>query len=167
MRNFCQRAFLWLRENKAVWIALIILLLIDRVSKRLTLALLDGQDIALLPYLHLNYVQNTGAAFGMMQGGNVIFIIISLLIIGYILKSWKELCAHGPLVKWGMILILSGALGNLYDRITLGFVVDFIDLRVWPVFNAADSFITIGAALLIGAMLFGKKTSGEKNEKSF
>jgi len=154
--NWYRRIWLWMRENKAIWIALVILLLLDRVTKRLTLTFLPDKDIELLPYLHLNYVQNTGAAFGMMQGGNLFFILIALLIIGYILKSWKELCAYGPLVKWGVVLILSGALGNLYDRITLGFVVDFIDLRVWPVFNAADSFITVGGVLLASAMLRGK-----------
>lgn len=160
MRNQWQRATHWLRENKAVWITLITLLLIDRVTKRLTMMFLPGQDIELLPYLHLNYVQNTGAAFGMMQGGNLIFIIVALLIIGYILKNWQELCRYGALVKWGLVLILGGALGNLYDRITLGFVVDFIDLRVWPVFNAADSFITVGGILLACSLL--KKKPEEK-----
>ena len=148
MRDFLKHAYIWLRENKAVWLSLVLILLFDRVSKRLTLELLLEQDIELLPYLHLNYVQNTGAAFGMMQGGNLAFILIALLVIGYILKSWEELCSHGALVKWGLVLILGGALGNLYDRITLGFVVDFIDLRVWPVFNVADSFITIGGCML-------------------
>ena len=118
MRNFWQKARVWLGTNKAVWITLILVLLLDRVTKRLTLAFLPGIDLELWPYLHLNYVQNTGAAFGMMQGGNVILIVITLLIIGYILKSWQELCAYGPLVKWGMVFILGGALGNLYDRIT-------------------------------------------------
>ena len=157
MRNFFRRGLVWLRENKTVWITLVLILLLDRVTKRLTLTFLDGTDIELLPYLHLNYVQNTGAAFGMMQGGNLVLILITLLIIGYILKSWKELCTYGPLVKWGLVLILGGALGNLYDRITLGFVVDFIDLRVWPVFNAADSFITVGGVLLACSLLWHKQ----------
>lgn len=149
-------------ENKALWLVPLIILLLDRVTKRLTLAFLPGADIELLPYLHLNYVQNTGAAFGMLQNGNVLFIVVALLIIGYILKNWKELCACGPLVKWGLLFILSGALGNLYDRITLGFVVDFIDLRVWPVFNVADSFITIGGVLLALSIFQGRKDSGEE-----
>ena len=58
MRNFWQRASKWLRENKAVWIVLVWVLLLDRLTKRLTLEFLAGQDIELLPYLHLNYVQN-------------------------------------------------------------------------------------------------------------
>ena len=164
MHNLWQRATIWLRGNKAVWITLIVLLLVDRVTKRLTLAFLPGKDIELLPYLHLNYVQNTGAAFGVMQGGNLLLILITLLILGYILKNWQELCSYGDLVKWGLVLILGGALGNLYDRITLGFVVDFIDVRVCPVFNMADSFITIGGVMLAWSFLFGKKLTHQEEK---
>lgn len=162
MRNFLSNTWLWLTSHKAEWITVVCILLLDRVSKRLALTFLDGYDMVLLPYLHLNYVQNTGAAFGMMQGGNLILIFITLLIMGYMIKNWKELCSYGPLVKWGLLFILGGALGNLYDRITLGFVVDFIDLRVWPVFNVADSFITIGGVLLACALFKpGKKIQQE------
>ncbi|MBQ7908543.1 MAG: signal peptidase II [Elusimicrobiaceae bacterium] len=154
----------WARQNKAVLITLIILLGVDRLTKRLTLACLENKDVVLAPFLHLTYVQNTGAAFGMMQGGNLILIIVSLLILAYLLKSWQEFCAMGAWVKWGLVLILGGALGNLYDRITLGFVVDFIDLRVWPVFNAADSFITVGGVMLATALLFGKKATTQEEK---
>ncbi|MDE2237203.1 MAG: signal peptidase II, partial [Elusimicrobia bacterium] len=58
--------------------------------------------------------------------------------------------------RWGLLLVLGGALGNLYDRLAYGFVVDFIDLRVWPVFNVADSCISVGAAcLMLGLWLSG------------
>ena len=142
-----------------------ILLLVDRVTKRLTLALLPGKDIEILPYLHLDFVQNTGAAFGMMQGGNLLLIVVTLLIVGYILKDWNELCSYGRLVKWGLVFILGGALGNFYDRITLGYVVDFIDLRVWPVFNAADSFITVGGVMLAIAFLSTATRNHSQEEK--
>jgi len=165
LRNWFAKTVAWLSNNKAVWITLILLLLVDRVTKRLTLVFLPGRDIALLPYLHLNFVQNTGAAFGMMQGGNIVLIVITLLILGYILINWKELCSYGSWVKWGLVLILGGALGNFYDRITLGFVVDFIDLRVWPVFNAADSFITIGGVMLAVAFIFSAKTTSREEKK--
>ncbi|MBR3603868.1 MAG: signal peptidase II [Elusimicrobiaceae bacterium] len=157
MRKIFSVIWDWARHHKAVLITLVVLLGVDRITKRLTLVFLENRDILLAPFLHLRYVENTGAAFGMMQGGNFILIFVSLLIILYLLKSWKELCAMGPLVKWGLVLILGGALGNLYDRITLGFVVDFIDLRVWPVFNAADSFITVGGIMLALAFLFYKQ----------
>lgn len=157
MRSFLRSLWAWARANQAVLITLLLLLGLDRLSKRLTLDFLADKDIIIAPFLHLRYVQNTGAAFGIMQGGNLILILVTLLIVGYLIKSWKELCAYGPLVKWGLVLILGGALGNLYDRITLGFVVDFVDLRVWPVFNAADSFITVGGIMLALALLFAKK----------
>ena len=79
-----------MRTHKAEWLVPVCILLLDRVTKRLAMVFLAEQEIALCPYLYLNYVQNTGAAFGMMQGGNLFFIIVSLLIIGYILKNWKE-----------------------------------------------------------------------------
>ncbi len=158
-----ERILAWLRVNRPVWVVLLVLLAVDRLSKRLTLEFLSNQDIIVAPFLHLRYVQNTGAAFGMMQGGNLLLILITLVILAYLIKSWRELCGYGPLVKWGLVFILGGALGNLYDRITLGFVVDFIDLRVWPVFNAADSFITVGGVMLALALLgIGKKPEREE-----
>ena len=118
---------------------------------------LSQRAVELWPFFHLRYVENTGAAFGMMQNGNFVLIFVMLAVIAYILFSWRELCSHGRWVKWGAVFILAGALGNLYDRITLGFVVDFLDFRVWPVFNVADSFITVGGCLLalslVGQML--------------
>ena len=163
MRNVWERILAWLRGNRPVWVVLLVLLAVDRLSKRLTLEFLSNQDIIVAPFLHLRYVQNTGAAFGMMQGGNLLLILITLAILAYLIKSWRELCGYGPLVKWGLVFILGGALGNLYDRITLGFVVDFIDLRVWPVFNAADSFITVGGVMLALALLgIGKKPQREE-----
>lgn len=159
MRNILHAVLAWSRANKAVLIVLVLVLALDRISKRLTLEFLSGQDIVVAPFFHLRYVQNTGAAFGIMQGGNLVLILLSLLIIGYLIKCWKEFCAYGPLVKWGLVLILGGALGNLYDRIALGFVVDFLDFRVWPVFNLADSFITVGGVMLALALLFHKEAT--------
>lgn len=157
MPNWFSRLRIWARAHKAEIWTVAVLLFIDRLTKCLTLACLMDTDIIVAPFLHLRYVQNTGAAFGIMQGGNLILILVTLLIIAYLIKCWKEFCAYGPLIKWGLVLILGGALGNLYDRIALGFVVDFVDLRVWPVFNAADSFITVGGVMLALALLFPAK----------
>ena len=151
----------WFKAHQAeVW-TVAALLFVDRLTKCLTLAFLPERELVIAPFLHLRYVQNTGAAFGIMQGGNLFLIVLTLGIVGYLIKSWREFCAYGPAVKWGLVLILGGALGNLYDRIALGFVVDFVDLRVWPVFNAADSFITAGGVLLAWALLF----SSPKNNR--
>ena len=135
----------WLKAHQSfVWAAAGILLL-DRLTKVVALLQLTKGPVELFPFFHLRYVENTGMAFGMFQNGNRFLAVIMVLIIGYIVYSWKELSSYGKLSQWAGVFILTGAIGNLYDRITLGFVVDFLDFRVWPVFNVADSFITIGA----------------------
>lgn len=144
----------WVKKNAPlVWAAAGILFL-DRATKVWALVKLTQRPVELFPFLHLRYVENTGMAFGMFQNGNCLLAVIMVLIIGYIVYSWKELASYGKLSQWAALFILAGAIGNLYDRITLGFVVDFLDFRVWPVFNVADSFITIGACLFVLAFLF-------------
>ena len=100
--------------------------------------------------LYLTYVQNTGAAFGLFRGWAVLFVAASVAIIVWIACQLLRPMAPWPVsVLWGYGLVLGGAAGNLLDRVRLGHVVDFLDLRVWPVFNVGDSAITIGVALLI------------------
>lgn len=152
----------WLIKHRAWLIVAALLLLVDRATKvwALTDLAVHG-PVVLGKYLWLNYVENTGMAFGLFQNGNALLVVVMLAVIGYIIYSWKEIESYGAWAQWGAVLILTGALGNLYDRLTLGFVVDFIDLRVWPVFNGADSFITIGAVLL-GISLLQKKPAAEE-----
>ncbi len=112
---------------------------------------MPGESLPVIPrVLHLTYVQNTGAAFGLFQGQQVVFIGMSFLVILWI--GWEFLRhadALATATRWGYALVLGGALGNLIDRVQFGYVVDFIDVRIWPVFNLGDSAITIGVALLI------------------
>ena len=144
-----KQAWAWVRTHKAMLAVAAVLLLVDRLSKVWALVYLaDHGPVVLAKYFWLNYVENTGAAFGMFQNANTLLIGVMLLVIGYVIYSWKELCQYGALARWAAVLILAGALGNLYDRLTLGFVVDFIDWRVWPVFNVADACITVGAVML-------------------
>ena len=139
----------WLKEHRTLlWVAAV-LLLIDRATKVWALQdLAQHGPVVWGKYLWLNYVENTGMAFGLFQNGNAVLIVVMLAVIGYMIYSWKDIVRYGAWARWGAVFIITGALGNLYDRFVLGFVVDFIDLRVWPVFNAADSFITVGAVLL-------------------
>lgn len=139
----------WLSERKKMLLGAALLLLLDRATKVWALRVLaaDG-PVELAKYFWLNYVQNTGSAFGLFQNNNILLIAVMILIIGYIIYNWRELVSYGRMAEWGAVLILTGALGNLYDRLTLGFVVDFLDFRVWPVFNVADSCITVGAVMI-------------------
>lgn len=107
--------------------------------------------------LHLTLVHNRGAAFGILRNQAPLFIITSLCAIILIVRDLKN-SAHHFIYKTALSLILGGALGNLIDRVCWGHVVDFIDFRVWPVFNVADSAITIGVCLL-GYSILRKKTA--------
>lgn len=105
---------------------------------------------------HITLVHNTGAAFGMFTRHPHLFIFISflaLISIGYFLTRKARILNTAE--KTALCFILGGVLGNLTDRLRFGYVIDFIDLRVWPVFNIADSFITIGAVILGWAIISG------------
>ncbi|MDP6685973.1 MAG: signal peptidase II [Candidatus Omnitrophota bacterium] len=136
------------------------ILAIDQFTKSLVYSTLTvGQTIPVLKNIfHITFVRNTGAAFGLFKQGTHVFIGISIIAIifiaGLILKAIRtgEFSAR-PLYSLSLTMIASGAMGNLIDRLRFGYVVDFIDVRVWPVFNFADTFITIGTCLLIISLL--------------
>ena len=127
---------------------------IDRVTKVLAEAHLQGRPpIELVPgILQLRFTTNPGGAFGLFGNLSVLFVVFSVVVIAVVAVASRNLPGRPSAV--GLGLILGGALGNLTDRLIRGpgfggEVVDFIDLHVWPVFNAADSAIVIGAALLV------------------
>lgn len=115
--------------------------------------LASARSLPVIPGIfHLTYVQNTGAAFGIFRGLPGLFILLALAISGWLILELTRR-NHPPLIRLGLALMLGGAVGNLIDRVRLGHVVDFLDLRIWPVFNVADSAITIGVGLLMWLML--------------
>ena len=131
------------------------IIVMDQWTKRLvTRALSPGQGVPVLPPLvQLTYVQNTGAAFGMLKGQQTLFIWLSVAVIGWILWQFAVRPPQSRTVSWSLGLVLGGAAGNLIDRLQLGYVIDFIALPVWPVFNVADSAITIGVFILLLAQV--------------
>ncbi len=140
------------------WLGVVVVLLIDQLTKGwVRQAFAPGESRSLLgPILHLTYVQNTGAAFGLLRGHVPIVVVVSLVVGAWVIVELKRL-RHGPWTAWWpLTLILGGAIGNLIDRVRLGYVVDFLDLRVWPVFNVADSCITIGVTWMILQMVLTK-----------
>ena len=97
---------------------------------------------------HITIVFNEGAAFGILKGRSAFLIFISVIFVLAFLVFIKKENKRNPLFLMACGMVLGGALSNLCDRIVLGFVVDYIDLRIWPVFNLSDSCITVGAGLL-------------------
>jgi len=106
----------------------------------------------LLPYARLIHAQNTGAAFGMLQGLNAVFTVLAIIVSCVIIYYFPRVPREDWLLRLALALQLGGAVGNLIDRITEGYVTDFISAGMFPVFNVADAAISIGVALLILAM---------------
>ncbi|KPK42384.1 MAG: hypothetical protein AMJ78_02720 [Omnitrophica WOR_2 bacterium SM23_29] len=132
--------------------------IIDQITKAIALANLRyGESYSIIKKIfHLTLIQNTGAAFGLFKNQTTFFIAVSIIAIIFIIFSLSKRKAGSYL---SLALILGGAIGNLIDRIRFGYVVDFLDFRVWPVFNVADSCISIGAFLLFLLLIRGKKIS--------
>ena len=133
----------------------------DQLTKALVASTVSPHEsLPLLPpVMYLTYVQNTGAAFGLFKGQQLLFIVLSVLVIGWLAWEFLTRPAMPRLTLWASALVMGGATGNLIDRMRLGYVVDFIDLRKWPVFNLGDSAITMGVTLLIWQSLFGHQAN--------
>ncbi|HEV2107806.1 MAG TPA: signal peptidase II [Thermomicrobiales bacterium] len=102
------------------------------------------------PVVRLEYARNSGAAFGLFGGQGILLSAVALVIIAGLLIAARRQAVQGPWQMVGMGLLIGGALGNLIDRLRLGYVTDFIDVGPWPTFNLADSAITIGIVLVVG-----------------
>jgi len=111
---------------------------------------MPGESRLIVPHLlYLTYVQNTHGAFGLF-GDRIWFLIgLAVVVLGLFYVAFRDAAAQSLLVRIAFGAILGGAVGNIVDRIQRHFVVDFIDLRWWPVFNVSDSCITIGVLLLV------------------
>lgn len=130
------------------------IVLLDRLTKIFFSSFLDyGQSLPVIKNVfHFTMMHNTGIAFGLFRNHDMVFpimpmvAIILLLFNIYYYRQNNEILSMAYIV--GFSLILGGAIGNLIDRIQYGYVIDFLDFRVWPIFNIADSAITVGAILI-------------------
>ena len=144
------------------WYALIIaaVIAIDRFVKLWAQKALPTREGWTLPVwedvFHLTYVENRGAAFGMLQNQRVFFVIVTLLIVLVLIWLLFIKKEQKFLTGAALSLIMGGALGNFYDRLVYGFVVDMFDFRLinFAVFNFADCCITVGAFMLIGYEIY-------------
>lgn len=140
-------------------------LFLDQLSKFLVLKNLSvDQSIPLIKNVfYISLVYNRGAAFGIFKNYLFLLIGISASAIILIFLTLKERGLN-RLYRISLGLILAGALGNLIDRLSYGYVIDFLDFRVWPVFNAADSAITVGAVLLGWIILTSSKSKNQNSK---
>ncbi len=134
-----------------VFIISISILALDQLTKKLIyLNFLPGQSRPIIENIfHLTLVYNRGIAFGLFVGTVIISVFISVVVIILLIVSVIKIKGPDLMLKIAFSLILGGAVGNLVDRIRFGYVIDFLDFRLWPVFNVADIAITTGAGLLV------------------
>ena len=131
----------------------------DQYTKFLTVAHIAlYQDVELIPgFLGLTYVQNTGAAFSSFQGQQWLFALIFVVFtVAVVYEYFKKSMSFTTLERWCIAAIYGGGLGNMIDRIRLGYVVDMIETKFmeFPVFNVADCFITCGCVVLMISLCF-------------
>lgn len=144
---------------------------LDQLTKLLVLKLMSlGQSIAIIPnVINLTYIQNRGAAFGMLSGHRWIFMIISTLAICGIGVYLFGFCKERMCLQLGLAMIVGGGIGNMIDRIAYGYVVDMIDFCLFDfwkwIFNVADACVCIGAGLVMLALVLDIiKESKKKKE---
>ena len=139
----------------------------DQLSKYIvSKTMYIGQSIKVIgSFFRITYVRNPNAAFGIPVGSPLLMMILTsvatILLIVYFFKAKEK----GTLFYTGLVIIIGGAIGNLIDRFRIKQVIDFIEIGIkrfkWPVFNIADSFVTIGIIVILYVWIFGKKR--EKN----
>ena len=144
---------------------IVLLVILDQVSKWFAFQYKPSFDV-IGEFLRIQYIENTGTIFGLLENSNFIFMILSFVLCFIIAiymklkvpkKSYKEKC---------FTLILTGGIGNLIDRIFRGFVIDFISLKYVGIFNLADMFIVIGVIVLLILELREIFKDGEASKKS-
>lgn len=141
----------------------LVVLFLDQITKFFAIKSLKGNApiVIIENFLQLNYVQNFGAAFGILQNKKIFFIVMTTIVVIGIIIYVKTNTNLTTIMKISLAMVIGGALGNLFDRIRLGYVVDFIDVRFWglydfPVFNIADSSIVIATLLICYLVIVNK-----------
>ena len=147
-----------LAAGTAEWLALgavaIAAIVADQLTKHIVSSQLALDDqVKLIGPLSIHHVQNSGIAFGLFSQATGVVIVLTLVAVAWMIVYFLRSGARHPLLPVAVGLLIGGSISNLADRVRLGHVTDFLDLRYWPAFNLADSFIVIGVAILLGALV--------------
>jgi len=140
-----------------IFLSAFIVIVLDQLTKLIIKNTLElRQSIPIIKNIfHLTYITNTGSVFGILKGWQLPLIFFSVAVIGFIFYYIDEIKEKERLLQFFIGFILGATTGNLIDRIVFGQVIDFLDFGIWPVFNIADSFITISVIFLF--VYFWKK----------
>ena len=149
----------------AIFAALIVAA--DQLTKYLTVANIPlGGEVPVIPWLfQLTYIKNTGMAFSLLEGGRWFFLVVTIIALALIVAAIAKKWVNHPTGIWALAAIAGGAVGNLIDRMRLGYVIDMIEVTFmrFAVFNVADCFVVCGAILLcVYVFFFDSNGKGEK-----
>lgn len=151
-----------------IMLIIVSIFLLDRFTKVLVINNLSlGESISIIDdFLNITYVNNHGAAFGIMDGKVIFIVIVSILIFAYLIYEIRKE-SHSKLITISISFVIGGLLGNLFDRVVYGHVIDFFDFNLFgydfAIFNVGDAFIVIGAILLaIGFLLEERNANNNK-----
>jgi signal peptidase II len=155
------------KYKKLIISILLITLSIDQLTKYLvTQNLAIYQSWPTDGIFRFTYVTNTGTAFGLLQNQSTFLTIGSFIAIFFLYYLYKNFIIENKLLNVAVGLQLGGAIGNLIDRLRLGFVIDFIDIGWWPVFNIADSSIIIGIAIISITIIFEPRQNTQNKKQT-
>ncbi len=135
-------------KNRIILFLLFIVFALDRIIKNYIVDNVKGSIPIINNFFNITYIENYGVGFGLLQNQAFFVISVSLIVLGAIIYYYKDI-PKKPYVWVSVGLIIGGTLGNLFDRIMFGFVIDYLDFIIWPVFNLADTALVIGVVLLI------------------
>jgi len=156
-------------QHLAFLIIAALVVLTDQISKYVvTRTMTPYQEWAPIPAIQrlfaITYVTNTGAAFGIFPQASTVFAVVAVVVVIALFFYNRQLESGQWLLRLSLGLQLGGAVGNLIDRLTRGFVVDFIHFKLWPVWNVADASIVVGVALMAFFLLREGQVEPEKTQ---
>ena len=144
------------------WLALLAIafsaVVADQVTKQLVVSMLDlGDSVHVAGPLEVRHMTNPGIAFGLFSSWATAVTILTAVAVGWMLFYFARAGARHPVLPVALGLLIGGSIANLIDRLRLGHVTDFLDLRFWPAFNLADTFIVVGVSILLAALVAAER----------
>ena len=160
-----------LSAEAAQWVSLALVavaaIVADQATKHIVSSQLAlGDEIEVLGPFSIHHVQNSGIAFGLFPDATAAVIALTTLAVAWMLVFFARAGARHPVLPVALGLLLGGSVSNLADRVRLGHVTDFLDLRYWPAFNLADVCIVVGVLLLLATMLAGERSHRRRHGAS-
>lgn len=156
------------------WLGLVAVALAAMLADQLTKQIVASQirlddEVRVVGPFSIHHVENSGIAFGLFSSATSVVIVLTAVAVAWMLAFFARSGARHPLLPVAVGLLMGGSLSNLFDRVRTGHVTDFLDVRFWPAFNLADTFIVVGVAVLLGALVAadrGRRRVGEATARS-